>query len=282
MPSRKAIKRRIVSVKTTKQIVKAMNMVAATKLSKTKALSRAARPLFDESCRVMKQLKDCERAQEHVFFKERPEGGRTAYVVINGDRGYCGSYNTNVATLALEHMETGKDEAVFAIGLRGREFFQRRNKQVLQWYRGICEKARYEEVKEIANTLISLYLSGEVDEVYVAYTRFLTVLTYEPTLERILPLGDGREPVFTSGRLQYEPDIGTILEHAVPQYVSAFLYGAILESGCCEQAARMVSMDAATKSAQEIIEDLTRLYNRKRQAHITQEITEIIGGANLT
>ena len=282
MPSRKAIKRRIISVKTTKQIVKAMNMVAATKLSKTKNLHRTARPLFEESIRVMDQLKGCEFAQDHVFFQER-EGGRAAYVVICGDRGYCGSYNSNVSMAALRHMDANdREEAVFTIGLRGRDFFQRRDKQISQWYRGICEKARYEEVKEIGDNLISLYLSGEVNEVYVVYTEFVTVLTHEPKVERVLPLGDGRKPNFESSGLQYEPNIDVILEHAVPQFVSAFLYGAILESGCCEQAARMVSMDAATKSAAEIIEDLVRLFNRKRQAHITQEITEIIGGANVT
>ena len=281
MPSRKAIKRRIISVKTTKQIVKAMNMVAATKLSKTKTLYRSAQPMFDEFNRVIDRLKDSEQALSHVFFQERA-GNKAAYVVISGDRGYCGSYNTNVASAALNHMESaGKDEAVFAIGLRSRDFFQRREKRVAQWHRGICEKARYEEVKQIADTLVSLYLSGELDEVYIAYTKFETVLTHTPTLKRLLPIGDGGEPAFENA-LCFEPDADTILEHAVPQYVSAFLFGAILESGCCEQAARMVSMDAATKSAQEIIEDLTRLYNRKRQAHITQEITEIIGGANVT
>ncbi|MCL2828027.1 MAG: ATP synthase F1 subunit gamma [Oscillospiraceae bacterium] len=281
MPSRKTIKRRIASVTTTKQIVKAMNMVAATKLQKTKRQFAAARPLFKASVRIMDAVSNCELAGESVFFQQRPVK-TTAYVVITGNRGYCGGYNSNVSALALAHMDEGRNEEILAIGTRGRDYFQRLEKNIRHCYAQLSEHTTYAEAQGVAEALLSLYVSGEVDEVYVAHTQFQSVLSHEPTLTRILPMGDGEDPKNKPDRLQYEPDAEAFLEVAVPAHISAFLYGAVLESGCCEQAARMVSMDGATKNATEIIENLTRVYNRTRQAHITQEITEIIASVNIS
>ena len=283
MPSRKAIKRRTASVKTTRQIVKAMDMVAATKLQKVRKWLYAARPLADESKRMLDQLKRCEQAYDHVFFKER-EGKRTAYALITSDRGLCGSYNSNIGAETLRHMnEGGREEQILAIGLRGKEYFTRRGKRISHWWQDVSETAFYDDAKMISDLLISLFLSGEVDEVYVAYTHFESVLNHEPRIVRILPIGDATEtPGDYSFGMKYEPDLTTVLDYTVPAYIKAFLYSALLESCACEQAARMISMDAATKNATEIIDDLTRMYNRKRQAYITQEITEIIGGAEVS
>jgi len=283
MPSRKAIKRRIGSVKTTRQIVKAMDMVAGTKLQKVKRWLYAARPQAEESKRMLDQLKVCEEAAEHVFFQER-EGKRAAYAVISSDRGLCGSYNSNIGNAALRHMEAhGFEEQIFAIGLRGREFFNRRDKNIVRWYQEISETAFYEDARMIADTLIAHFLAGEVDEVYVAYTHFATVLTHEPQIVRVLPLGAaGDVAVEEDFAMRYHPDLKTILDYAVPACLSAMLYSALLESAASEQASRMISMEAATKNATEIIDDLSRMYNRKRQAYITQEITEIIGGAEVS
>jgi len=283
MPSRKAIKRRIGSVTTTRQIVKAMDMVAGTKLQKVKSWLYAARPIAEESKRMLDQLKACEQAADHVFWSER-EGKRTAYALITSDRGLCGSYNTNVCAEMLRHMDDGeREEQILAIGLRGREYFTRRDKRISHWWQDISELAFYEDAKMITEILISMYLAGEVDEVYVAYTHFETVLTHEPRVVRVLPVGAADErPGHDNFDMKYGPDLNTVLDYAVPAYLNAFLYSALLESCACEQASRMISMEAATKNATDIIDDLSRMYNRKRQAYITQEITEIIGGAEVS
>ncbi|MCL2567829.1 MAG: ATP synthase F1 subunit gamma [Oscillospiraceae bacterium] len=285
MPSKKAIKLRKASVGTIKQIVKAMNMVAATKLQRSKARLASARPLFTEAKRMMDAISQCNDTRGHLFFRE-PTGTRVAYALITSDRGLCGSYNTNVSAEALKHIEEGgREEYIYAIGTRGRLYFQRRGKNIVETYPGMSETAFYEDARAVAHTLLDLYVTGQVDEVYVAYTRFESVLSHVPRLVRLLPIGplDADTPEATGDQaVRFEPEIDTVLEYAVPAYLSAVLYGALQESGCSEQAARMLSMDAATKSAGNIIEDLKRAYNRKRQAGITQEIAEIVGGANVT
>jgi len=283
MPSRKAIKRRVASVTTTKQIVSAMDMVAATKLQKVRAWLYDARPLAEASKGMLDRLKGCEAAADHVFFRERP-GKRAAYAVITSDRGLCGSYNTNIAAEALCHMEeAGHEEQIIAIGLRGRAYFVRRGKQILRSHKEIAETAFYEDANKIGKNLISLFLKGQVDEVYVAYTHFESVLDHKPRIVRVLPIGD-QDALPDAGvfGMKYEPDLQSVLDYAIPSYLFAFLYSAMLESAACEQASRMVSMDAANKNATDIIDELTRTYNRKRQAQITQEITEIIGGAEVS
>jgi len=283
MPSRKAIKRRVASVTTTRQIVKAMDMVAGTKLQKVKKRLYAARPQATESRRMLDQLKRCEEASDHVFFQER-EGKRVAYAVVSSDRGLCGGYNTNIGNAVLRHMEeSGCAEQIFSIGLRGREFFARRERNIVRWYQDVSDTVFYEDARMIADTLIALFLADEVDEVYVGYTHFETVLTHEPQVVRILPLGHRDVvPGDDDFDMKYEPDLKTVLDYAVPACLGGFLYSAMLESAACEQASRMVSMEAATKNATEIIDELSRMYNRKRQAYITQEITEIIGGAEVS
>ena len=283
MPSKKIIKRRIKSVGTTKHIMKAMDMVAASKLQKNKAKLNVSRPLFQESQRIIDTLKACENATENIFIKPRPVKN-VAYVVISSDRGLCGGYNTNVAQAAYNHMkDSGADEQIIAFGSKGRDYFRRRRKKVVQTYPNVSEAKFYESAEVISNVLLSMYLSEKVDEVYVAYTYFESALSYLPKVVKILPLSEeGHEPEFRADSMKYEPNVEHFLTHAIPAYLNAFLYDAMLESGSSEQASRMVSMDSATKNATEIIDDLTLMFNRIRQAHITQEITEIVSGANVT
>lgn len=311
MPSKKIIKRRITSVKATKQIMKAMDMVAATKLQKVKGRVELARPLFNASCGVVEKLQSSPGAADNVFVKPRPVKG-TCYLVMSGDRGLCGSYNNNIVEKALAHMRGRENEQIIAIGTKGRDALRRRGKQVLASHADISEKidylgfmhslqsetsaereidsilsgpnvaetALYKDAEYIAGILIDLYKSGKVDEVYVVYTHFESVLSYRPELVRVLPLGGGEA---TSGKeMNYEQDVDAFFDHATPLYLSAFVYSAMLESACCEFAARMTSMNSATKNAGEIIDKLTLVYNRRRQADITQEINEIVGGASVT
>ena len=281
MPSMKSIKRRIKSVNATKKIMKAMNMVSASKLQKARIQLNAARPFLSEASRVIDNLKNCNERLESIFVKQR-QVNNTAYVVITSDRGLCGSFNTNVAEKAHSHMKEGKNEHVIALGLKGRDYLRRRGKNVLRSYAGISETAFYEDAVSIASILASLYTSGEVDEAYLAYTHFESTLTYVPRLVKILPLSIEREAVKKVDEMKYERDVNYFLDHAIPMYLSALIYAALAESLACEQAARMMSMDSAVKNASDIIDKLTRTYNRRRQAYITQEISEIVSGANIS
>lgn len=285
MPSMKTIKRRIASVTTTKKIMKAMNMVAASKLQKDKTRLMAARPFFDETQKLMHGLKGREDIADNVFF-ERRTVKNVVYLVITGDRGLCGSYNTNVTEKALSHLNAAEadsptNEKFIVVGLKGYEYFKRREKNVIHRFDDMLETAFYEDAERISRYLSALYTSGEADEVYVVFTQFESVLTHVPLIERILPI-DHDLPVGQKAKaIKYDPDLSDYLDYAVPLYLSAYIYRALLESSACEQAARMISMDTAVTNASEIIDKLTRVYNRRRQAAITQEISELVGSASV-
>jgi F-type H+-transporting ATPase subunit gamma len=275
----KIIKRRIGSVRSIRQITKAMDLVAASKLGKAKARLSSARPLFDEATRIIEEVKKCEGVAENMFAAGR-EVNSSAYVVITSDRGLCGGYNTIISREAWGAMAGKENEKIIAIGTKGRDFMRRRGKNVVQAYPGVTESSLFEEAEQIAGTLAKAYCDCEFDEVYVAYTHFESTLTHKPRVAKLLPIDISLAAPATGTAMEYEPDPNTFLEHAVPMYLSMFLYGAMAESVACEMAARMTSMDSATNNADEIIEKLTLEFNRKRQGVITQEINEIVGGAS--
>jgi len=281
MPSMKAIKRRITSVKNTQQIMKAMNLVAASKMQKNKMRLERARPLIDGARDFMERTPLLDGAEDNVYFEPRTEN-RAAFVVITGDRGLCGGYNTNVLKAALAHMED-KDERIIAIGSKCKDYFLRRGKKILVEHKGVMDNVSYRFAMSVADSVIHMYLSDKpeerIDELYVAFTGFESILTHVPCVKKILPLENGkgggkREEII------YEPDLQVFLIKSISVYLTQYIYGAMVESAACEQAARMTSMDAAARNAGEIVEDLTLMYNRKRQGAITQEISEIVGGAN--
>jgi len=275
----KIIKRRISSVKSTRQIMKAMNLVAASKLQKAKVHLGSVRALFDEMTRVIETVKHAEDIADNIFVRAR-EVKNTAYVVITSDKGLCGGYNSNISKEALAAMKNVQNEKIISVGAKGGFYFQRKQKNILHRITGVSDANFYNNAQNIAGLLIEMYRSGEIDEAYVAYTRFNSMISHSPRVEKLLPLQGGAGGEKSGALMQYEPDVNTFLEHAVPIYLSIFLYDAIVESAVCEQAARMMSMDAAAGNATEIIEKLTLVYNRKRQDIITQEINEIVGGAN--
>jgi len=276
----KTIKRRLKSVVSTKKIMMAMDLVAAAKLQKARTRLEASRPFTDEIKKLMAAFGHCEEAGEHIFFKPR-RVRRTAYVVITSDRGLCGNHNLNLTEKVLSHINAGKNERIIAVGLKGHEYFHLRGKNILCTYPDISETAFYEDAERIADFLASLYASGEVDEAYAAFTQFESALTHVPRVERILPVSLCLETASKAGGTRYEPDVHPFIDHAIPMYLSAFVYAALNESSACEQAARMVSMKSAADNASEIIGKLTRVYNRRRQASITQEISEIVSSANM-
>jgi len=273
----KAIKRRIASVRNTQQIMKAMNLVAASKVQKNKSKLEAVAPLIKSAKDFVANSVQHPDILENEFYQPRPVKN-TAYVVISGERGLCGSFNANVLKMALGHMED-KNEHVIAVGAKSKEFMARRKKNVIADYVGVLESAPYGVATEIAEQLASMFAEQKVDEVYIVHTEFINLLSQNPQVTKLLPL-ETTSTVVEADRI-YEPDIHTYLAKAIPIHLATFIYGAMVESSVCEQASRMTSMDAATRNAGELVDKLTLQYNRQRQSAITQEISEIVGGANV-
>ena len=308
----KAIKRRRLTVRNISQITKAMNLVATSKLQRARAaLAAVSEPIkatFSIAYDAMRGI-DVSGASGDGFplMQERAEVKKVAYVLITSNRGLCGGYNSNVCKELLRHSaERGKDSVIIPLGTKGRDYCRRRRKEVLE-LASTADAPRFEDANTVAKFLCDMYEKGEIDEVYVAYTKFYTVLHLEPMLSRVLPISSGyvRRVVGTrlldgeewedlgfykkpkpepAGRyneeMEHEPDIGAVVHSVVPWFLGMFIYGAMASSTLCEQAARMTSMDSATKNAGDIIDKLTLMYNRQRQSSITQEITEIVSGAN--
>lgn len=285
MASMRDIKRRIKSVNSTQQITKAMNLVASSKLTRARNRLNDTRPFFNETRKAIADIVSGSKGINHPFLEER-EVKSTAVIVLTGDRGLCGGYNINVSKTALERVESSNDAKVITIGSKAKEFFKLRGKNIVDSYTGISEKPTYEDALKIAGKALELFTSGEVDEVYLAYTEFISTLSSEPKLIKILPVDVNEfkkdENTAESHALTiYEPSEEAVLDYVIPKYVNTVIFGALVESAVCELGARMTAMDSATENASEMIDSLNLLYNRARQGAITQEITEIVGGSGI-
>jgi len=284
MASMKAIKKRITSVNNTKKIMKAMNLVAASKLQKAKARLDDIRPMYSDIKKLMENIRAGVSDEVEIPFAEAREVKNIAYIVLTSDRGLCGSFNATVSKEALAYVEALKDKnaKIIAVGSKGWDYFRRRGKEIVHRCEGASEATAFADAEELGIKIADMYQSGEVDEVYIVYTHFESVLTHIPYIERLLPLKMAASEGFDPGSftMSYDPDIETFITNAVPMYLSITIFGAMMESAVCEQASRMTSMDSATRNASDILDDLTLDYNRKRQSMITQEITEIVSGAN--
>jgi len=283
MSSMKAIKKRIYSVDSTKKIMKAMNLVATSKLQKAKSRLDHIRPLFDNLSLVMDSIKRGLAPDEELAFAEKREVKNIAYIILSSDRGLCGGFNTAVSKEALTFISSNKDkqEHIIAVGVKGWEYFRRRGKNIIQKTLGPSEATAFVDAEIIGAQAVRLYQSGEVDEVYIIYTHFESILSHVPYTVKLLPISSETTGLSESNTIMtYDPDAKSFIENAVPMFLNMSIYGAMMESAVCELASRMTSMDSATRNATEIIEDLTLAYNRKRQSMITQEITEIVTGAN--
>ena len=276
--SSKEIKNRIRSMQSTRQITKAMEMVAASKLRRAQAQVLSARPYFETLSDTIDQIVETNQEFTSAYLTSRPVK-KTAWIVIAGDRGLAGGYNSNVLKLAHSRME-GKDVTVLPVGKKAADFFRSRNCEILTDSYAEAEDVSVGDCFSMAKLLCKQYLAGDVDEVYVAYTNFISVLSQVPAALLILPLlRQDSEEKAAAGDILYEPDSSTVFDAIIPEYVGGMLYGALCESRAAEQAARRTAMDSATKNADEMIEDLSLKYNRARQAAITQEITEIVAGS---
>ena len=278
MSSMRDIKQRIENVRSVEQIIKAMDMVASTKLVKIRAQLEGVRPIYRELKRVAEEVGSQEGAKFHPFYKER-EVKNSLNIVLTSDRGLAGSYNANITAKALEHINQGKNEKIVAVGSKGYEYFKRKGKNIVQTIIDLPDAQVYYGTESLAKWLVDYYMTGEADEVFIAYTHFMSVLNYVPVVVRLLPVII--KETDKENEIKYEPNQDTFIDHMIPLYLHMKLFRAFSESHTSEQAARMVNMDAAGKNASEIIEKLTHLYNRKRQTAITQELSEIVGSVNI-
>jgi F-type H+-transporting ATPase subunit gamma len=294
------IKRRIRGIENTQQITRAMHMVAAAKLRKIQVGAETLRPYIAELETVMNHILSQVRGYKSPYLDERDKGG-TGYLVITADRGLCGGYNGNVVRECVEHMRTkgavaasNTSDALGAsgapglviVGRRGRDYFQRRNYDIKAEFLHISDMPEYRQAKDIAHTVLELFNAGMFREVYMVSTEFISILSRRPVVTRLLPF----QPQITDRIVKdkdvkpqpqyiYEPSAGSVLDFVFPKYLEMQVYHGLLESKASEFSARMMAMDSATDNADEMIENLTLLYNRARQAQITQEISEIVGGA---
>lgn len=278
----KEIKTRINSVNSTKQVTKAMELVASSKMRKAKERALAARPYFGTMYDTVKDIATNTRGVRNVFLKQR-EVKSKCYIVVAGDRGLAGGYNSNILKLTLNHMD-GKKEKVMTVGKKSTEFFQKRGYDVLKSAETV-EKCDYNETLAFAQEAMDLYEKGEIDEVYMVYTEFVSPLTQRPKLLKVLPLSfdkeennESKEQAARRARVQYLPSAEVVLGHIIPKYVSGIVYDGVIESFASEQAARRTAMSSATDNADEMLSNLELSYNRARQSAVTQEITEIVGG----
>lgn len=277
----KEIKTRINSVNSTKQVTKAMELVASSKMRKAKDRALAARPYFGTMYNTVKDIATNTRGVRNVFLKQREVKNR-CYIVVAGDRGLAGGYNSNITKLTLSHMN-GKKEKVMTVGKKSTEFFSKRGYDILKSTESV-EKCDYNEAIAFAQEAMDLYKKGEIDEVYMVYTEFVSPLTQNPKLLKVLPLAfeeenkETKEQAAKKARVQYLPSAEVVLGHIIPKYVSGIVYDGIIESFASEQAARRTAMSSATDNADEMLSNLELSYNRARQSAVTQEITEIVGG----
>lgn len=275
--SGKEIKTRIRSMESTKQITKAMEMVAASKLRKTQAQVLSSRPYFETLYETIHDIADANREFSSPYLTKR-DGGKIAYVVIAGDRGLAGGYNSNILKLSLAEME-GREVTVIPIGKKADDFFRARSVPILTESLREAAAVTVGDCFSAAKRLCGMFLAGEVDEMWIGYTNFVSVLSQTPSTLRILPLSRQENGTVRSTDILYEPNSEEVFDAIIPEYVGGILYGALCESRAAEQAARRMAMDSATQNADEMIADLNLKYNRARQAAITQEITEIVAGA---
>ena len=277
--STKEIKNRIRSMESTKQITKAMEMVAASKLRRAQAQIANSRPYFEILRDTINDIVANNLEFSSPYLKERT-GSKVMYIVIAGDRGLAGGYNSNILKMVMADIQ-GKEATVLPIGKKALDYFKSKKIPVLTDIYAEAANVSIGDCFSISKQLSKAYKNGEFDEIHVAYTDFISMLSQSPSTMKLLPLVP-EEPVKKEGPsvvTVYEPNCETVFDAVVPEYLGGILYGALCESRASEQAARRTAMDSATSNAEEMIADLSLKFNRARQAAITNEIIDIVAGS---
>lgn len=279
MANARDIRRRIRSIKNTQQITKAMKMVSASKLRRAQESVVAARPYATKIQEVLGRLAGSVKDYSHPLLEKR-DVKKIGLVIITGDRGLCGGYNANLIRLAEHFMvDEGREVALVPIGRKGRDYFRYRGREITEEYINIGDNPTPIQGKELAKRLTALYTQGIFDEIYLMYTQFKTVMTQRPVTLKILPVEPVEKEKTEVVEYLYEPSQAEIMDRLLPTYVETIVYRALLESKASEHGSRMTAMSSATDNAVDIIAKLTLNLNRARQAAITKEISEIVGGA---
>ncbi|MGM0378982.1 MAG: ATP synthase F1 subunit gamma [Bacillota bacterium] len=291
------IKRKIKSVSNTRQITKAMELVSTAKLRKAKKKLDVTKPYFNTILETIREIIESETNLKHKYLNER-EVENTLYIIVTADRGLCGGYNSNVLKECVKQIESDDSNAkIITIGKQAKNFFEKSPHEIVESFINISEKPDFSDAKQMARLALKMQNEELVDEIKLVYTRMITSLNLEPTTLKLLPVEvegpESREKENNQENDQenqdkddkkqdlvnYEPSAKVVLDFIIPKYIESVIFGGLIESSAAEQSARRIAMENATDNADEKIEELTLTYNQARQAAITQEITEIVGGA---
>ncbi|TWT03533.1 ATP synthase F1 subunit gamma [Planomicrobium sp. CPCC 101079] len=281
MASLRDIKNRITSTKKTSQITKAMQMVSASKLNRAEVNAKAFVPYMGKIQDVVSAIAAGSNDTSHPMMTTRPVK-KTAYLVITSDRGLVGGYNSNIlrtVTTKIRQRHTSNDEfVILSIGRKGRDFFAKQGMTILESKIALPDHPTFADIKEITHKAVGMFSDGTYDEVYMYYNHYVSAIQQDVTEKKVLPLTD-IQPSTSTASYEFDPSAEAILEVLLPQYAESLIFGAVLDGKASEHAASMTAMKSATDNANDLINGLTLVYNRARQAAITQEITEIVGGA---
>ena len=280
MGSMRDIKRRKSSISSTQQITKAMKLVSPVKLQKAKTRAEQTDPYFNYMYKTVSSMLAKSGNIDHPYLKAG-DTNKKAVVVITSNRGLAGGYNSNIVKLITGGDFNKEDLDIYAIGAKGEEAFMSKGYNIVESAPEIIEDPSYDKASELCKKVLDSFSKGEVGEIYLAYTHFKNTVSQEPQLIKMLPVEiDPEDAGDMDVMMNYEPNEEEALDMIIPKYVTSLFYGALVESHASENGARMQAMDSATSNAEDMISDLTLKYNRARQGSITQELTEIIAGAN--
>ena len=284
MSGSQEIRTQIASIQNTQKITKAMEMVAASKMKKAQDQMTKARPYADKILNVITHLAHAHPEYSSEFFSKR-EVSKKGYIIISSDRGLCGGLNNNLFKIVLENIEPDKasniDPAFALVGSKATSFFQRMGGDVIAQTSQLGDKPKVEQVLGLIKSTIDSFINNDIDEVHLVYNKFINTVSQEPTIQKILPINTEvkNEDYNYYWDYIYEPEAETVLESLFTRYIESLVYRGLVENLACEQASRMVAMKAASDNATDLIAELQLIYNKNRQAAITQEISEIISGA---
>mgnify|MGYP001547639781 CR=1 FL=1 len=283
MAGAKEIRTKISSVQSTQKITRAMEMVAASKMRAAQNRMNAARPYAYKIRDVIGHLAQAEIKLTHPFLEER-EINKIGYIVVSSDRGLCGGLNNNLFKAVVKDMQVteteGKEVNICTIGTKAATFFASINANIVSQTTQMGDTPTVEQLIGIVKVMLDQYRNGEIDKLVICYNRFENTMTQAPTLETILPLVEDEEELRTyPWEYEYEPSAEEVLEYLLIRYIESLIYQCVVENAACEQSARMIAMKSASDNAGDIINELQLIYNKARQAAITQEIAEIVGGA---
>jgi len=275
------IKRRIRGISNTRQITKAMELVSSAKLKRARERLEKSRPYYNTVLSNIQDILATTGNMKHPLLDSR-EVKTSLYIIVSADRGLAGGYNAGVIRLAEGKIkEENKDAKIITVGTKARDYFKKRDYDVIGEFVGIVEEPTFSDARKIGNMALDLYKDKVVDEIKIVYTKFLGTISQEPGILTLLPSGEvHKESEKRKTVTEFEPSTEEVLDFLIPKYIQSTIYGALIESSSSEQAARRVAMEAATDNAEEMIDELNISYNRARQAAITMEITEIVSGAD--